>query len=444
VIKSGEELFVDYGNTWFESRPMLGPCALYHDLDLATKLFAKYDALRSELNSTLSHELLADIWDTFVNNTSFNDSRVLGAFHHDDQEELNMLQQKSMSEIRRQQSIRTTEWLEQHGTCADHIQAGPSTIKQAGRGAFATRFLPEGTIVTQMPLVHISDRKRLDMYNMALNDDGDRVPDPEEGKMGTQLLVNYCMGHADSSLLLCPYGPMTGFVNHGSGQKANVKLQWGSPERGNHMPELLEGSLEQLEKDATAKLAMDLVATRDIEEGDEVFLDYGDEWEEAWNKHVEKWKPVSKAESYISAGELDGDATKRLQTVFEQLEKPIAQNIDLTCNSAFRNKLWKRAYLKDDLDSFLGKEEGEMFACDILRYQRIDGTYFYTVALYDEDNDDRQLKIEEVPREAIRFYDRPYTTDMFLENAFRHDIRITDDIFPLVWRNLKEDEHQER
>ena len=55
----------------------------------------------------------------------------------------------------RQQSIRTMDWLNQNGWCQDHIQPKISTIPQAGRGAFATRDLPKGTVVGYSPLIHI-------------------------------------------------------------------------------------------------------------------------------------------------------------------------------------------------------------------------------------------------------------------------------------------------
>jgi hypothetical protein len=445
-INAGEELYVDYGSSWFEGREMLGPIPLYYDLDLATTLFQKYDKLRSELRPGVTDEsgvfdkIMEEVWDGFVRNNSFKESRVIGAFHHDDPEEMTMLQTETMTELRRRQSFRSTEWLEEHGTCADHIQAGPSTIKQAGRGAFSSRFLPEGTIVAQMPLVHISERRRLDMYNLEFNEDGERFPDREAGLMGSQLLLNYCLGHAESTLLLCPYGPMSSLVNHNSGDKANVKLQWGSPARGNHMPGLLNDSIEELESDATAKLAMELVAIQHIAEGEEIFLDYGDEWEQAWQEHVKAWKPVRKAETYISAAQLSEDASKRLQTVFESVENPYSSSVDLTCNSAFRNKMWKKAYHKGNLEKFLENLGGELYPCDILRYREKNGKIYYTVALYDEEDDDNIFKMEDIPREGIKFIDRPYTTDMFLKNAFRHDIRIPDEIFPKQWLNLKQEQ----
>jgi hypothetical protein len=41
-----------------------------------------------------------------------------------------------------------------------------------------------------------------------------------------------------------------------------------------------------------------------------------------------------------------------------------------------------------------------------------------------------------VPRSAIRFMDKYYTTDQHLENAFRHEIQIPDEYFPSQWMDL--------
>jgi hypothetical protein len=37
---------------------------------------------------------------------------------------------------------------------------------------------------------------------------------------------------------------------------------------------------------------MELVALRDIESGEELFLDYGDDWERSWQHHLETWQPA--------------------------------------------------------------------------------------------------------------------------------------------------------
>jgi len=42
-----------------------------------------------------------------------------------------------------------------------------------------------------------------------------------------------------------------------------------------------------------------------------------------------------------------------------------------------------------------------------------------------------------VPGYAIDARDRQYTKDEFIENAFRHEMMMPDDIFPDDWMNLK-------
>jgi hypothetical protein len=38
--------------------------------------------------------------------------------------------------------------------------------------------------------------------------------------------------------------------------------------------------------------------------------------------------------------------------------------------------------------------------------------------------------------DAYRMVDKPYSTDMWMEGAFRHPIGIPDDIFPDAWRGF--------
>jgi hypothetical protein len=44
-------------------------------------------------------------------------------------------------------------------------------------------------------------------------------------------------------------------------------------------------------------------------------------------------------------------------------------------------------------------------------------------------------RVARVVREALKFFDVPYSTDLFLPSAFRHPIGIPDSQFPPAWRN---------
>jgi hypothetical protein len=118
----------------------------------------------------------------------------------------------------RKQSIRTLDWLNDNGYCQDHIIPGRSTIPQAGRGAFAARDLPLGTIVGYSPLIHMGTdgREILDiLYENDDENDEDKDEDkdeeerrrrPEKGRRQYDLILNYSFGHANSSIFLTPYG----------------------------------------------------------------------------------------------------------------------------------------------------------------------------------------------------------------------------------------------
>ena len=84
------------------------------------------------------------------------------------------------------------------------------------------------------------------------------------------------------------------------------------------------------------------------------------------------------------------------------------------------------------------------YPCDVLKSNEAENKY--TTRIYDKvvtENEDGMLStggrtIREVfntPREAIRFVDKPYHSNQFLENTFRHEIGIPDELFPLHWRD---------
>jgi hypothetical protein len=321
---------------------------------------------------------------------------------------------------------------------------------QAGRGAFSTRFIPKGTVVAPLPMIHVPYDRRLNMYAYTKDGAGQTVLEKPKRLIGKQVLLNYCYGHEESTMLLCPYGMFVSLVNHNQ-TLANVRLQWADPAKSSLNASLLEQSVDFIDQQQTrAALAMDLVATRDIEEGEEVFLDYGDAWEDEWQRHLDAWKP----HRYTSpaAGQWNADKTTRLRTEFEQMTEPYPGNIELKCNKAFRSyrsHQWQPLLdqnLMEDLENF-GKAEGlSLSSCELLRW-KIDennpNRVLYSAVLTrlkledggEEVGDERMEVMENVPREAFYFIDRPYSSDMFLPDAFRHAIMIPDDIFPVAWKN---------
>ena len=95
--------------------------------------------------------------------------------------------------------IRSLKWLEENGSCLDNIQVKQSTNAHAGRGAFATRYIKKGEVVAPAPVIQINDRKSMEMLKVK--------SDPIKGDVvqrSHQLLLNYCFGHVNSTILLYP------------------------------------------------------------------------------------------------------------------------------------------------------------------------------------------------------------------------------------------------
>ncbi len=120
------------------------------------------------------------------------------------------------------------EWIKANGVCVDNIILGrTSTIldSKAGRGAFAKRFLKAGSLIVPIPLLHVMDKDIFNLYPWHVpNGDGERMLLKDQGVIGQQLLLNYCFGHPQSSLLLCQ-ASSAALVNHNRDQP-NARVQW--------------------------------------------------------------------------------------------------------------------------------------------------------------------------------------------------------------------------
>ncbi len=196
------------------------------------------------------------------------------------------------------------EYLKANGFCLDNMRPRKSRIKEAGRGAFATRDLVEGSIVAPVPvaLVH---RDELDS----------KLTNQQDSQ---QLLLNYCFGDESSDWLLFPYSPVVNLVNHYN--EPNVKLRWSSASMYDQKSQKMKPGMTNL---------LELVATRPIKMGEEIYLDYGRAWEDSWWKHVQEiWKPNSK--HYTPSYVMD-DAIKIIRTESEQKEHPYPKNLFTSC-----------------------------------------------------------------------------------------------------------------
>ena len=190
---------------------------------------------------------------------------------------------------------RTPEWIRQHGMCLEHLIPGRSHMPHAGRGGVAQYHIDKGDIVVPAPLLHILDRDVLFTQTEVYDDDDEDATN----RNPTELLINYCLGHADMPLLLCPNTNAI-LINHCSTRLPDFRRH--CPEGPNAAYQWATGwdpqsaawqqmTLEELSQQSVPGLAMQVVALRPIQPGREVFVDYGVEWENAWLRHVRSWKP---------------------------------------------------------------------------------------------------------------------------------------------------------
>jgi hypothetical protein len=186
---------------------------------------------------------------------------------------------------------RSVEELERKGYCVDNLAVARSSVRGIGRGAYSKRSVKAGDVVTATPLVHM-DRSQVEIYEQEYRE-RHVVPSPRahgiaytSRVVGTQLMLNYCYGDKDSNVLLLPYAPGVNFINHS--EKPNVAIRWATSNVMFDSRYLREQKpVMELYEMAAGSLVVEYVALTDIAPGDEIFLDYGEDWTAAWNEHVE-------------------------------------------------------------------------------------------------------------------------------------------------------------
>jgi SET domain len=408
------------------------------DLSLRNPKLTWSDEESSANNATsLSERLWNDLHSLICGMRGpYETSRILNAIPPKADEVLAVMESGGTAKQHLNRSIKELEWLEQNGQCMDNIKAGNSTNPDAGRGAFANRFIPEGGLVSPSPVIHIANAEMLKMWlKQTQNEKGEIVPDMEGGST-YQLFINYCFAHSQSTLLLCPYGLLTSLINHSS-EAPNAKIVWSNTMRHK---EWLEQPIKEWGQEYHTGLQLDFVATRDIKENEEIFIDYGDAWQTAWEKHVEEFVPPP--EEYMPAYEMNDwlDQLGDLRTIQDRAYE--LDGVRMYCRWWYLRQggIKKR---KDDDDPPCqilkklneNKDGGDSYLVELLIW-----TDSHNQSEYKQGHEQRGRLVWGLPKDAFYFADLPYTRDMHQEWAFRHPMMIPDEIFPDVWRNGKNGE----
>ena len=396
---------------------------MYDDYGRALSLLALFDVHSQE------QPLLRDgLYGLLLGVKQVWDSRTLNALPNTLVDVEKALQANDIAAVHQPLAKRSIQWLHENGKCIDHIVPGRSTIPGAGHGAFAKRDLPNGTTITGSPLHHVPSRRFFEMYAF----DEDNHMRRTNRIIGLQLLVNYCFSHPLTTLHLCPYGAGVNYINHNK-TMANVKVQWAEDGKTSHNATWLEMDPQSMNDNYKPSLALDYVATKDIKEGEELFLDYGDVWETAWRAHLEQWEQSGVGrvwESYKSAFEYNREhGNDPLRTEEEQQVEPYPDNLQIRCHA----DLLYESESASDYEEMIWEGEDWGYSCHVLEWDDTSDTY--TVAIAFEDNN-YSLRRSGVPRVAIAFADTSYSTDMHLPGAFRHPLVLPDELLPRAWMNL--------
>uniref|UniRef100_A0A7S2MYR8 SET domain-containing protein n=1 Tax=Helicotheca tamesis TaxID=374047 RepID=A0A7S2MYR8_9STRA len=444
-IPSGSEVFSSYGEQWFTSRiGTFGKIPLELDYTMADHVIQAMKVYMDEhghktTSAAQKHamELVRNILDLDAT------SNVLKLLP-EKLDEVNRAAEVGSGRYNLPESVRSPEWLEANAHCVDNIQAGPSTNPAAGRGAFATRHINKGATVSVSPLLLFHKKH----FVMKSNDGPDSY----------QLAMNYCFGNDKSTMLLFPYGPIVNLINHDS-KAPNAKIQWFEKNSGDTDKFLRSKFTPDLDESKKVDFKIEYIALRDIQPGEEIFIDYGKEWEKAWKAHIEHWKPLSNAKDYVSPStfiSLNSD-DKPVLTEQEQEKTPYPDNIVTACYYVYYSYDYIGSHHENDDGTITVEdmwEENEVVftfhqylrPCGILsREVTSDGATIYSAEIFnvpdtisDPDSvipDTEHRVVHGIPRRAITFVEIPYTGDQHLRSAFRHPIGIPDSMFPPLWRN---------
>lgn len=409
-VPAGAELLADYGETWIPFIPGI-PVLQNKNLNGANELLESFDTWSREMiekygGETITQELLDRIYHATA--TFPHPSKIFSVLPP------KRPATKDARDYWRSHYQVDLAWLQRHGKCQDHMRPGPSTIPHAGRGAFATRFLPKGTAVGYAPLIHVA--YAFDPMTQVVTGEQHTATHPD-------LIWNYSFEHKNSTLTLTPYGGMVNYINHDSKQP-NVKVQWPKEELIAHKPFWLSKDLEFVRHStAGVGLSFEYIALRDIEEGEEILMDYGEDWEAAWDAHVKGWTPPEDAETYVHSSKYH---VEELKTTSERREDPYPPNMVTVCPQSFRRQDTKYVFVP------VLRDWKKYVPCEVLSRTR-GGKYVVKLSPLDGSE---SVTVYNVPYpEGIRLVDKAYSQDWHLPQSFRHKIQIPDDIFPEIWKN---------
>ena len=402
TIAEGEELFVSYGDEWFASRPEFS--------ELPTK--KDYEGVEEAVQQLVSRL-----------GGGVEDEAILAEVLAETKPEARVATEEMM---RRALTTRNRSFDPHTDHCLDGLEVRVSTVKQAGRGAFSRKHFQAGDVILSSPMMHT-----LGASGPGLVGKDDRP----------SLLMNYHFGYGD--LYLLPTTSLTA-VNHR--REPNAELRFATWNRKSNY--FLRRPLEDLRRVTSPVLVVDLVALADIQEGDEIFIDYGEDWEAAWQHHVANWSSPCDSSAVdpvipsSAVGQMNRDKHNSQYHAWSSYHMTVCITNDRTrpigdVPRGGSMEIGSSITVSWDDEAFpLSQTPGPRVPCRILASN---GDGSLDVLLFEAggsgDGERRAVfRNHNLPDESVFFVHKPMTSDQFDPKSFRHSIGIPGHIIPDLWK----------
>jgi hypothetical protein len=328
--------------------------------------------------------------------------------------------------------------------CLNSIREEHSRSNEDTTFAVANKSFQKGEVLTVSPLLFIPDRQAA--MTVATNST-------------SQFLENYCFGHRYAKLLLCPL-THAALIRHDP-KKANVRIQWAlnaSATTASRNADLLASPLQDINEmlnpfdpttfSSSKSLVMEYVATTYISEGDELWLDFGDEYGRALENHRSKIIDRSSPSKPPRPNSILLSSDPSMEPFYSH-ECDVYPNLKIQYGEDYRswedfhsNRMSNRQNWPRHISLlYHANRYASWYPCQVVDVN-ID-LDVYDVVVYSKGypsqpkgNNTIIRQLRGCPKDRIRVVDAPYQSslhDPVME--FRHYIPIPDDEFPFHWRN---------
>lgn len=174
----------------------------------------------------------------------------------------------SIQQVAINNNVHSIEYLEKYGICMSRLYVDHSALPYAGMGLYSKTAFTVGELLTISPVL------LLPKYEVMVASRNDSA------------ILNYVIAEKGDVAIFSFGLPIMANHQRQSDGLANVYLQW-----YNTSNDILNTYHPQhFIKDPSTSLYLGLYASKDIQANEELFMDYGVEWEEQWESHLSKVK----------------------------------------------------------------------------------------------------------------------------------------------------------